>query len=493
MLTQFKRLGRQVFVYGLGDTINKLIGILIIPLFTRYLAPSDYGVFGVLTVAITLLVGICDFGLTSAISRFYHDEIESERLKMISTAQIVSVGITIVIAAFVFIFAQNVSLVLLKSAEYAYVVKLSFLTLPLNLLISAPLMKIRFEEKAKFYATFNIARVILGIILNAVLVVFLGRGLNGLFESLVISLSLQAIFILIVTFRGNGFNFSKPLLKKMLIFGYPFILSSSSIWIIDWADRFILARLTDLSEAGLYSLGYNIGMGIMLPVGAFAFAWTPFFMSVAKKKNARKIYSFVGTYYALAIGFFVLILAVFCRDYFLLTPTKYQSAYNVTPLIAFSYAVQGFFSITAIGAYIKKRPLQIILVQFVAMVVNMILMFLLIPKLNRMGAAWATFGSYLSMSVLMLILSQKFYPIRFEYRRIIHVTVVGLGLYFLTSNIFQPSIGNLILRLGLILTYPIILLVTGFFNLDEKKKIKVFGQNIINILKNRIGKNLNVK
>jgi len=479
MFSYFKRFAQQILTYGLGDTINKIISILIVPLFTRYLTPTDYGVAGVLLVTSTLLLGICDLGLSNGVTRFFHEK--EKKSEVISTAQIAMVAVSGLIALLAWPFAARISEVFFSSSQYSYYVFLTFLTIPLTLMNTAPMMRWRLEEKAKIYAFFNVAKVITGVTLNIVLIVFLNRGLAGLFEGPLINAAFYALVIGGYSFYKNGVKFNWSYFKEMMVFSIPFVFGLLAFWVMDWADRFILARMTSLHEVGLYNLGYSVGMAIMLPVGAFATAWPPFFISIKDQEEAPKIYSLAFTYYSLIICFLVLILAVFSRDYFyFFTPAEYHDAYIVVPLVALAYAFKGHFSIASVGGFLKKKTIFQLVSDIIATAVNIVAMFILIPYLGRMGAAWATLIAYAALPILMYLLTSKIYPIKYEYGRLGLIMVVGLIIYGLCTVFYQPTLTNVILRAIVLLLYPIVFWLIGFFSPQEIKRLRNLKKGFLN-------------
>jgi len=470
MVNHFKRLLNQILVYGLGDTINKLAAILLVPLFTRYLTPAEYGVAGILTVANSLLISLCDLGMSSGIVRFFKEEEESKRHKLINTAQIVLVSLTLVLALVAWAISPQLSSLFFKSPDYAYLITLNFFTIPFTVSVTAVMVSFRLSEQAKKYASINTSRVITGFILNIILIVFLHRGVKGLFEGPIINAAIYSIFILSTNIKFDKLRFSQEHFKKMFSYGFPFVFSGIFLWVVNWADRFLLSRLTDLSQVGLYSLGYSLGMAIMLPIGAFNSAWTAFYMSIAKEENAKRIYALILTYFFLIIVFFVLILGIFSRDYFyFFTPEVYHNAYIVVPLIALAYTFNGSFLIVAIASFLSKKTYFDPIIEFIAAALNIGLMFVLIPAIGRMGAAWATLAAYITLPVLMLILTNKFYPIKYEFWRILQIFAVALVVYYLAQWVYAPTVANIFIRLGVVLLYPIGLFLTGFFHKDEIK------------------------
>ncbi len=481
MFDLFKRFGGQVIIYGFGDAINKILMILTVPLFSRYLTPAEYGVAGVLAVTTALLLGLGDLGLTNGIFRFFYDEKEPRRSHLIVTTQIATVAITSAIALLSLIFSHQLSSLFFKSPDYNYVVVLSFFTIPFQMAVQPPLIRLKIEEKVRRYTVLALLRVIASVALSAFLIIGLGRGLNGFFEGPLIAAIIFAIYILLSSLKDQKIFFSRELFRKMFFFGSPYIFSAISIWVINWADRFVLTRLSNLTEVGLYTLGYTVGMAVMLPIGAFQSAWNPFFMSISKKPDAKEIYCLVFTYFFLIISFFVLFVAVFARDFFyFFTPASYHDAFNVVPVVSLAYILNGAFAIITIGSFLAKKPILDMITELIGVVINLVLLFVLIPYFGRMGAAWATLGAYLALPVIMLFLLRKVYPIKYDFQRVIRIALVGFGLYFACKFIWQPSILNLLWRMLIILSYPLFLFVLGFFKEGELKRFQ--------IIKNRIWK-----
>src|SRR6476646_6429414 len=85
--TQLKRLGKHSFIYGLGGLVARILAVLLLPLYTRYLTTSDYGAIETLIALTTVLAVLLRLGTQSAFFRFYFDSPErEERLRVVRTA-----------------------------------------------------------------------------------------------------------------------------------------------------------------------------------------------------------------------------------------------------------------------------------------------------------------------------------------------------------------------------------------------------------------------
>lgn len=461
--------------YGLGDIATKFIAVFILPFFSRYLSPADYGIAAIITVSTVLLSGIADLGLSVSTFRFYQDDEIKDKKTILSTVIISVAIITTSIAILAFLFSKQLSFLLLHDHNFGYIIGLAFLSIPFSDIINTPINRFKLEGKAKTCTLIKVSRAITDILLKVFFIIYLERGITGLFEAQLINSVLYGIPFFVYIIKNIGFNYSFIRFKQMVSFGIPFAFSTIFFWVLNWADRFILGRLTDMTEVGLYTLGYTIGMAVMLPIGAFNTAWPAFYMTVTKDARAKRFFSLVLTYFSLIIGYFVLLVAVFSRDYFVfLTPTEFHEAYIIVPIIAVSYTFLGAYSVMITGTYIKGQTKYIFLTEILAVLVNLILMFLLIPSFGRVGAAWATLFSYLSLLIFINIFTFKTFYIQYEYRRLAQIAIALLTVFWLSQIIYKPEVPNLLLRALVTLGYPIMLYVLGFFNERELKVMSDF-------------------
>src|SRR5262249_14159498 len=84
---QLRRLGRHSAIYGIGGLVSRIIGVLLLPVYTRYLTPADYGKIETLLALTTVMGLVLRAGITSAFFRFYFDvEDDAGRLRVLRTS-----------------------------------------------------------------------------------------------------------------------------------------------------------------------------------------------------------------------------------------------------------------------------------------------------------------------------------------------------------------------------------------------------------------------
>src|SRR6266581_9565075 len=97
---------KQSFVWGLGGVLAKAASFVMLPLFTRYLRPSDYGIWELLDLVMSLLGMLLNMGLTAAILKYYAAaDNDEDRRKIIST------NFLFVLVTGCFVFASGVFLI----------------------------------------------------------------------------------------------------------------------------------------------------------------------------------------------------------------------------------------------------------------------------------------------------------------------------------------------------------------------------------------------
>src|SRR5690554_5032844 len=87
-----ERFAQHALTYAIGNIARKLIGFLMLPIYTRFLSPADYGAVGLLGFALALLEPFFGARLAQAIPKFYFDTKEQDQRRAIITSAIAVTG-----------------------------------------------------------------------------------------------------------------------------------------------------------------------------------------------------------------------------------------------------------------------------------------------------------------------------------------------------------------------------------------------------------------
>lgn len=477
MVEKFKNLLSHSIVYGLGSYAGRVVNFLLLPLYTFYLTPQDYGVLALVGTLGQILFVFLNLGQSTSIFRFYlRREHEEEKNTVISTALLQLVFVAIPVGGLLLLMSGSVAQMLLGGAQYRFFIWLGCLTVVFKVFLRVPFAIMRAQEQSKRYAVWTTIHTLLTSVLAIVFVVGWKQGVQGVLLSQLITELLLCLVLLGAVLRWLPLRFSGAESKALLSFGLPLIPAGIAGFALDLSDRYFLKHYTDLHQVGLYSLGYRFGEIIYMCAGAFQLAWPTFVFGNEKAANARSLYSYATTYYVGGMLFLCLAVSLFARELiYTMAAPAFHGAYVVVPLIALSGLFEGLTFVGSIGMNLQHKTIYRAVVVICAGLVNVVLNFLLIPTHGMMGAAVSTLVAFMFQSVLTFVIALHFYHIPYEYLRMTKATVIGLGIYALSLSIpAAPMLHAVGEKALLLLLYPLLLWVSGFFQPRELAYVKTF-------------------
>jgi O-antigen/teichoic acid export membrane protein len=462
-------------IYGIAGIAPKVVGFFMIPVYTRFLTPSDYGIMSMLMLLNSFIAIILPLGLDAAFMRFYCDcKNEREKSAVYTTALLFITVLGFITAISLSVFSSQISSILFSATKYSAYVIAMLIILLCQLAKLVPVQFVVANEKSVFYTFYSIGGFLLAISLNIYFIAILKMGVLGFIYSSLIIEVVTAVFLVIVTLPRKGLEFSFKWLKEMLKFGFPLIFSSLAMFIYMFSDRFFIEKYYSLAAVGLYSLSLQFGDIISYAIGPFLTARTPFIFSSYKEKNAKEMFSRLFTYSSLVFCFIGLGLSVCIKDVFsIVVGREFFEAYKLVPIVVLAILFRTSFYSLSIGISIMKKTGFIVYIYTVAAIVNILLLVFLIPKFGALGAAISRAITFLILLLLGYEISQKLFYIKYEFKRIAQMAILALGLYFISTFIpSKPVIVSIILKGALITAFPLVLIIIGFFEKEEIIKIK---------------------
>jgi O-antigen/teichoic acid export membrane protein len=263
--------------------------------------------------------------------------------------------------------------------------------------------------------------------------------------------------------------------------------------VIAVGDRFVLEALrVPMDNIGVYSMAVSFGLVQKLFLSAFESAWAPFYYATVREPDAPRTFRIITTYGVAVLALLTAGLSATGRHAaqamthgYLLAPDdpRWREVETVITWTAIGVFLQGVYLLTSIGLNITKRTEFYPLATVTAAAVNIGLNFLLIPNYGIVGAAWANGAGYGVQALLGYYFSQRFYPIAYEWGRLVRVG--GAGLIAAIAARLLPSIQlgvsqrsvwaplpDLFARgITVIVVFVGLLALTDFFHKDELRRL----------------------
>ena len=476
LAAQIQRLGKHSLIYGLGGLIQRIVAVLLLPLYTRYLSPSDYGAIEALVALTAVIFALLRAGIQSSFFRFYFNAADDRgRLTVVRTSFWFTMGTATLALVGGEIFAGPIAHGLYGSGEHTDLVRAAFVGLWASMNYDQLTALFRVEERSVSYALASLTNVLLTVGATILFVVVLDQGPRGV---IVGNFSgTLAVYVVLLAYRRAqlGLEFDRDVFRKMTAWGMPFIPSVIALNVIDFADRFLLVRIKGQHELGLYAIGMRISAALLFVLAAFRTAWPAFAYSIPEQE-AKRTYGFILTYVTFFSSWAALALGLGAPWIVrLLTTPDFYGGSEVVPLLAFAFVVFGAYVVVVTSIGRAGRRGSNWMVTGAAAMFGIALNFALIPPFGKMGAAASMLLAYFAMFVGITWKAQRVFPVQYQWRRVATAAGTAAALT-ITGKVIHAGLPGAIV---LTAVYPLALGLVGFYLPQERARIGAFGRRFM--------------
>lgn len=481
MMNKLLRLGKDTAVYGLSSILGRLINFLLAPFYTNVLLTSENGAVANLYAYVAFAYVVYCFGLEPAYMRFVSSLEIGDKKQNFSTPFISLALSSLALSLVVHLSAPILAVWIGIPQENGVLIRYAAWILCFDALAVIPFASLRMDGKPRTFAFLKLFNICTTVVLNLVLIVALHMRMEGVFlANLIASIFTFGITFFIVR-RHFVPAFSTRLYRELLKFGLPLIPSGLAGIALQIVDRPIVKALTNDSMLGIYQLNYRLGIAMMLVVGMFDYAWRPFFLTNARDPEAKALFSKVFTYFILSMMTMFLTVSLFVEDLVRIElfgkhffHPDYWQGVGIVPWILLAYVFNGAYVVFLAGTYLEKKTSYLPLVTGMGALVNVIANYVLIPPLGILGAALATLASYVCMAVAMYVTSQRYYPIKYEWNRVLGIglsAVIAFALYRVAAPT-PLSLSGTLIKSGLLMLFLALLPLLKVFGRAELAELK---------------------
>lgn len=426
---------KNTIFYSLGEVLPKIISFLLLPVYTLFLSPTDYGIISYTTTITTFLNVIGILGLNSYVLRYYFIHKDEESRKKVLGTAFLAIGIfNAFLLGLSYIFMPYVISQYEIQVAWNPFFKLTLITNFLSCFSTIPLCLYRIQQKANKFVLLNISRTIFSVLMNLLFLVVLRKGINGYFyANLISALPFVPIYLLIIS-KYSSFSFSVDYLKEGLKFSLPLVPGTLAFVIINMSDRIILERNVELSQIGLYNIAVTMSSTLNIVISSGYHAFEP---DIFAKYGDRGYYDFVQkvqkVYYS-SIYLMGFLISLFSQEvFYFFTSEKFHESYIYVPILIFTAMISGQQIIYSAVLQGDRKTKTIGIVTIIGACTSVILNLLLVP----LWGVWAAAATgALSMTTMNLL---EYVTMRFPGKSIWREIILSLLVPFLTYLVFYIS------------------------------------------------------
>ena len=463
-------------IYGLGTVVSQAVAFLLLPLYTRYLTPQDYGILELINITSSILGIIATIGIIRALSRFYYEQDNPEyQNRVVSTTYITYFLIASSFISLILPLTGYFADIILDSEKYSYYFKINFITLALGGLVDTGLMYLRIKKRPFIFISITISRLIMLISLNILFIVYLKLGVLGILYSSLITKIFFSIIITIPILCKTKIRFSFNLSKQLLKFSIPLIPASFANILVNQSDRYFIRFFLSISETGIYSLAQKLGSSIhLLLTMPFITAYMPRRFELMNKPDAKLIYNKVFKYSMSLMIFVGLAISILIPEILvLMTTPEFYAAGKYVPLIILSMIIFSCRYHFEFGILWSKKTKYYAYINIGTAIINLTLNMLLIPRFGLWGAVYTSLTVISIHSICLLIISNRFYQIDYEFYSIFKMFLVAFTLFYFSHFIETDSLMlDTTIKSLLVCIFPLGLILAKVFSQEELNKLK---------------------
>jgi len=460
----FRRLGRDTAVYLAGNVLARAVSFIMLPVYTRYLTPKDYGILQILDLAVDIAAILISAGATSGAMRFYFKATTEERRKeILSTAFIVQALMTGLGALVLFIAAPLIWKHGLSGEGSTTMVRIAAANFCLGSIMGAPMTLLMVRQQSGQYVAVNLVKLVCQLSLNILFVVVLRWGPQGVLLSSLFTYSLLGIGTSAYLLRHTGFRFRLDIWRDFRRYGVPYQFTKAGTFILAFGDRFFLEHYHNLAVVGIYGIAYQFGFLLTGNVSTpFLRAWGPqrhMLVNLPKAERDAK-YNRGFRYGSLMLVTAAVGISLFIQPVLRVMVTEeFRSAAPMVPVVLAAYLMQSWTYIVEFGIGISEKTRYSTYATWISVVVCVVLYWLLIPPLAGMGAAVATLVALTVRMLLHYHYSQRLWHVAYDWRPQIRLlfwgTAVVLPAFLMVPDRFlvQVAAGLALLAFYLLMAW----------------------------------------
>lgn len=448
---------KQFSGFGIGPIVGMFISTLTVPITTRFLLPEEYGKSALFTLAKTIFVLVAFLGLDQSFIRFYNQKDISKKT-ILCTSFTVPFLVSIFLGFCSIILMRPISIWLYGSFE-PFLMILFPLFLISIVFDRFSISIIRMQLRGRLFSIISIFTQLISFIVLLFLLIYYEKTFRSIVLAAMFSSYLSTIVLLFITRNEWAFKkeyFDKNLFKSMIQFSLPLIPATLLSWLLNSFDKIAIKQWSSYQELGFYAAAFKIVTLVSIFQTIFTTGWVPVAYKWYEESKEKKYFESVSTIVTICMTFIYMVVVLFRDLLFLFLGAAYRDTTQVFIFLLFMPVMYTISEASAIGIGLKKKTKYSLIISIIAVVINIVLNFLLVPKYGAKGAAIGTCVSYLAFYWGRIIFARKAW---YKFPILVNiVNCIGMVILLLFVYISIPKLYEIfVLLIMLIINVPFLL------------------------------------
>jgi O-antigen/teichoic acid export membrane protein len=392
-----------------------------LPVYTRYLTPEDYGTIELISVALDLTLLLLGARVAVGVFKYYSDApTRSEKNQVIVTALALMAGVHFAAVVIIAFFNQPIARLLDASHDFGIALSIYAVSAIFAAINEVFFSYLKILDRAITYVGINLLKLVIQLSLNIYLIAYLQMNYWGVIWSAVISSVLISTLFAAYLLPSIGLKISRDYTKKLIQFSLPIIVASLAMYYITFSSRYYLQFFRNIDAVGIYALANKFGMMLFSLVAVpFSEYWSARQFDMAKTEQADKLFGNVFFYMALILFGAATGLVALVSDFVHISASQpYWPAIPIIPWLVGSYMLQAWGDYFRFGCFYANKNRFITYASFATVLVITALYLFWIPEQGALGAGKAIFVANAIRFAIIYIYGQRLFRMDVPWVRI---------------------------------------------------------------------------
>lgn len=404
---------RTALIFAVTSALAASLPLVLLPILTRVLAPADYGLVAMYSIALTAFGALTGLSVHGAAAMKYFDRDEIDFPQYVGSCLAILVVSTGVVLLGVWIARMPLQALTALPSEWLMA---AVLTSSLQFIVLIRLSIFQSAKQAALFGAFRISQSLIDAVLSLALVIVFALAWQGRLIGMSAAIALLGAASLISLWRGGWIDFkiNKDYVRNALQFGLPLTPHVIGGMLLAMVDRFMITNMLDTASTGIYLVAAQIAMGVFLIGDACNRAINPWFieaMIAGKEQTNVRIVRGCYLFFTFLILMAVTVGLVAPWLVSILVGKAFHNAAPLVMLLALGQAFGCMYVTVANVIFYKQKIAYLAAITLSCGLLNVLLSYLLLPVEGLIGAAQAYLIVQITLFLASLTLAQIIYPL----------------------------------------------------------------------------------
>lgn len=455
--------------FGVATSIEKILGFILLPIYTRYFNTIEYGIIDMISVIVSILIIFGLLQMETSLQRYYFDFQKLRKKILISNVYIWTFTFSLILTFILLVFSEKISNYFFKDNSYSYLIRIASAQIILLNLNMLSLVILRFENENLKFLKVIILKVILNLILGISFVTYFKLGMLGVISAQTISLFFTTLLSLYFTKDYLLISYNRIVTRKIFNYAIPSFPARIGSVLIVQINRFFMLSFLSLSAIGIYSVSLKLASSIQILNTAFVMAWTPIMFKMFKEKQNQLFFSNIFKVVSAGVFLIVCLITIFSKEIFIISTSEdFLEGYKYLGGLSLYFSLFIIKEVIDIGPRITKKTKYLTINFGITFLMNIFCLYFFTIYLKLQGVILAMIFTNIILIIISWYTSNKLYYINFNKSYFVLVLLPTLII----------SIINMYIELDLLIRIIILIFISIYYSIviynNKNEIIKYF-------------------